>query len=97
MEEIASKAANVEKDVLKCKDPQAFCISEVKSEAAGFDNSLSCMKEKIEEANYQRKIQILILTPDSGSRETVAEFFNISEYAILIARHLRKERNFGNS
>ena len=92
MEEIASEAVNVEKDVLKRKDPQAFFNLEIKAKAADFDNLLSCMKEKIKDADYKRKIQILILTPDSWSREAAAEFFNVSEYAIQTARYLRRER-----
>ena len=51
MQGIASKAANVEKDVLKRKDPQDFCILEIKAKAADFDNLLSCMKEKIKDAD----------------------------------------------
>jgi len=92
VEETALKAANVEKDIFKRKDPQSFCILEIKAKAADFDNLLSCMKEKIKDADYKRKIQILTLTPDSWSREAAAEFFNVSEYAIRTARHLRRER-----
>ena len=46
MEGIASKAVSVEKDMLKRKDPQVFCILEIKAKAADFDNLLSCMKER---------------------------------------------------
>ena len=50
------------------------------------------MKEKIKNTDYKRKSQILTLTPDSWSREAAAEFFNVSEYAIQTARHLRRKR-----
>ena len=63
MEEIVSKKADIEKDVLKRKDPQAFCILEMKAKAADVDNLLSCMKEKIKDTDYKRKIKILTLTP----------------------------------
>ena len=63
MEEIASKAADVEKDVLKRKDPHAFCILEIKAKVVDVDNLLSCMKEKIKDTDYKRKIQIPTPTP----------------------------------
>ena len=75
MEEIASKAADVEKDVLKRKDPQAFCILEIKAEAADVDNLLSWIKEKITDTDYKRKIQILTLTQEQRSSCRIPQCF----------------------
>ena len=50
------------------------------------------MKEKLRTSDYKMKIQILTLTPESWSRKSAAEFFNVPEYTIRAARKLKEER-----
>ena len=92
MEEMASTAANIDKEDLRRKEPQASVSSEIAAKAADLDTLLALMKEKIQVADYKTKIQILTLTPDSWSRKAAAQFFNVSEYAVRTARNLKKER-----
>ena len=50
------------------------------------------MNDKLKEADYHTKVQILTLTPTSWSRKYAAEYFNVSEYLIRTARNLRQEK-----
>ena len=78
MEEMASTAANIDKEDLRKKEPQASVSSEIAAKAADLDTLLALMKEKIQVADYETKIQILTLTPDSWSRKAAAQFLNAS-------------------
>eukprot|EP00112_Aurelia_sp_Birch-Aquarium-sp1_P016223 Seg366.9 transcript_id=Seg366.9/GoldUCD/mRNA.D3Y31 product="ARL14 effector protein" protein_id=Seg366.9/GoldUCD/D3Y31 len=91
MEEMASAAANIDREDLRRKEPQAAIASEIEAKAADLDTLLFLMKEKIQVADYKTKIQILTLTPDSWSRKAAARFFNVSEYAVRTARSLKKD------
>lgn len=92
MEEMASTAANIDRNDLKRKEPRASTSSEIEAKAADLDTLMFSMKEKIQEADSKTKIQVLTLTPDSWSRKAASQFFNVSEYAMRTARNLKKER-----
>ena len=50
------------------------------------------MKEKIKNSNFNMKLQILTMTPESWSRKYAAEYFNVSEYLIRKARKLKTQK-----
>ena len=50
------------------------------------------MKEKIKNSNFNMKLQILMMTPESWSRKYAAEYFNVSEYLIRKARKLKTQK-----
>ena len=62
------------------------------SKVADLDILTALMKEKIKNSNFNMKLQILAMTPESGSRKYAAEYFNVSEYLIRKARKLKTQK-----
>ena len=77
---------------LKRKDPHATISPSIQAKEADIDTLIYLMKEKLRTSDYKMKIQILTLTPESWSRKSAAEFFNVSEYIIRAAKKLKEER-----
>ena len=65
---------------------------EIYAKANDMNRLLEAMNDKLKEADYRTKVQILTLTPTSWSRKYAAEYFNVSEYLIRTARNLRQEK-----
>ena len=77
-------------DVKELNKPQIAENPNNATKVADLDKLTLSMKEKIKQADYKMKIQILTLTPESWSRKYASEYFEVSEYLIRIARTLKK-------
>ena len=93
IQERVASAINVERADLKHKDPRAKIPPLIQAKAADLDNLIYLMKEKLKTSDdYYTKIQVLTLTPESWSRKQAAEFFDVSEYSIRVARKLKEQK-----
>ena len=63
---------------------------EIHPKASQSDRFHEAIKEKLVIAPCPEKIHILTLAPDAWSRKYCAEYFNLSEYLVRIARKLKK-------
>ena len=88
-----ASAINVESADLKHKDPCAKIPPLIQAKATDLDTLTYLMKEKPKTSDdYKTKIQVLTLTPEFWSRKQAAEFFDVSEYSIRVARKLKEEK-----
>jgi len=74
------------------KQPCNTMTSNIVNKAADLDRLMKLMKEKIKNANFKVKVQVLTLIPESWSRKYAAEYFEVSEHLIRKARKLRSEK-----
>ena len=79
-------------DVNQLQDVTLPSTSTDASKVADLDILTALMKEKIKNSNFNMKLQILMLTPESWSKKYVAEYFNVSEYLIRKARKLKTQK-----
>ena len=93
IQERVTSTINVESADLKHKDPRAKIPPLIQAKATDLDTLTYLMKEKLKTSDdYKTKIQVLTLTPESWSRKQAAEFFDVSEYSIRVARKLKEEK-----
>ena len=85
-----AEAYNVEEDEICEKNDSVFDESDLQFKSAELDRLHDLMREKLKNASYPQKIQILTLVPDKWSRELAAKQFGVSEYLIRTARDLKK-------
>ena len=87
IQERVASAINVESADLKHKDPRAKIPLLIQAKATDLDTLTYLMKEKLKTSDdCKTKIQVLTLTPESWSRKQAAEFFDVSEYSLQVAR-----------
>ena len=79
-------------DVNQLQDVTLPSTSTDASKVADLDILTALMKEKIKNPNFNMKLQILTMTPESWSRKYAAEYFNVSEYLICKARKLKTQK-----
>ena len=90
---------NIEKDIADAYGVESFNLLETSTEIptesvkkiSDIDRLTLEIKEKLSISDYKSKIQLLTLTPESGSRKYAAEYFNVSEYLIRTARKLKEQ------
>ena len=93
-EEMAARVTGLDTDNIASSSAAASDVlrREEKEKAAQLDRLHFLFKEKLIESSKEAKVQVLTLTPDSWSRERVAQFFNVSERMVCTARKLKKEK-----
>ena len=63
----------------------------IEQKAEQFDKLMGLIREKISHSTKQKQLQLLTLAPETCSRETIADFFGVSEYLVRESRELFKK------
>ena len=93
IQEKVAKTLNITPEDINLDISTSEDVDLLKYKAENFDRLMQLIKEKISSLKSTKDIiQVLTLTPTDWSIKKVADFFNVSEYAIRQARNIFKEK-----